>query len=62
MQEKKILNGVHMIRIEDEIFLKKKFDFEKLKEFGFCFENNTYIYSEDFMDGDFKAVLKYRMF
>ena len=40
MQEKKILNGVHMIRIEDEIFLKKKFDFEKLKEFGFCFENN----------------------
>ena len=34
-----------MIRIEDEIFLKKKFDFEKLKEFGFCFENNTYTVS-----------------
>lgn len=47
-----------MIRIEDEIFLKKKFDFEKLKEFEFCFENNTYIYSEDFMDGDFKAVIE----
>lgn len=47
-----------MIRIEDEIFLKKKFDFEKLKEFGFCFENKTYIYSEDFMDGDFKAVIE----
>ena len=47
-----------MIHIEDEIFLKKKFDFEKLKEFGFCFENNTYIYSEDFMDGDFKAVIE----
>ena len=47
-----------MIRIEDEIFLKKKFDFEKLKEFGFCFENNTYTYSEDFMDGDFKAVIE----
>ena len=47
-----------MIRIEDEIFLKKKFDFEKLKEFGFCFKNNTYIYSEDFMDGDFKAVIE----
>ena len=47
-----------MIRIEDEIFLKMKFDFEKLKEFGFCFENNTYIYSEDFMDGDFKAVIE----
>lgn len=47
-----------MIRIEDEIFFKKKFDFEKLKEFGFCFENNTYIYSENFMDGDFKAVIE----
>lgn len=47
-----------MIHIEDEIFLKKKFDFEKLKEFGLCFENNTYIYSEDFMDGDFKAVIE----
>jgi len=33
-----------MIHIEDEIFLKKKFDFEKLKEFGLCFENNTYIF------------------
>ena len=47
-----------MIHIEDEIFLKKKFDFEKLKEFGLCFENNTYIYSEDFMDGDFKAIIE----
>ena len=47
-----------MIEIENKIFLKKKFDFEKLKEFGFCFENNTYIYSEDFMDGDFKAVIE----
>ena len=47
-----------MIHIEDEFFLKKKFNFEKLKEFGFCFENNTYTYSEDFMDGDFKAVIE----
>ena len=43
-----------MIHIEDEIFLKKKFDFEKLKEFGFSFENNTYVYTEDFMDSSFK--------
>lgn len=28
-----------MIEIENKIFLKKKFDFEKLKEFGFSFEN-----------------------
>ena len=29
-----------MIQIEDEIFLKKKFDFEKLKTIGFSFEND----------------------
>lgn len=46
-----------MIRIEDEIFLKKKFDFEKLKEFGFSFENNTYVYTEDFLNSNFKAVI-----
>ena len=32
VQVNQILNGVNMIHIEDEIFLKKKFDFEKLKE------------------------------
>ena len=47
-----------MIHIEDEIFLKKKFDFEKLKEFGFSFENNTYVYTEDFMDSNFKAIIE----
>ena len=47
-----------MIRIEDEIFLKKKFDFEKLKEFGFSFENNTYVYTEDFLNSNFKAVIE----
>ena len=47
-----------MIHIEDEIFLKKKFDFEKLKEFGFSFENNTYVYTEDFLDSNFKAIIE----
>ena len=47
-----------MIHIEDEIFLKKKFDFEKLKEFGFSFQNNTYVYTEDFMDSNFKAIIE----
>ena len=47
-----------MIHIEDEIFLKKKFDFEKLKEFGFSFENNTYVYTEDFLDANFKAIIE----
>ena len=46
-----------MLHIEDEIFLKKKFDFEKLKEFGFSFENNTYVYTEDFLDSNFKAII-----
>lgn len=46
-----------MIEIENKIFLKKKFDFEKLKEFGFSFENNTYVYTEDFLNSNFKAVI-----
>ena len=58
MQEKKILNGVNIIEIENKIFLKKKFDFEKLKEFGFSFENNTYVYTEDFLDANFKAIIE----
>ena len=58
MQEKKILNGVYMIEIENKIFLKKKFDFEKLKEFGFSFENNIYVYTEDFLNSNFKKAFK----
>ena len=46
-----------MIQIEDEIFLKKKFDFEKLKTIGFSFVNDKYVYSEDFMNENFKAIL-----
>mgnify|MGYP000708040085 CR=1 FL=1 len=37
---------------------KYKFDFEKLKEFGFSFENNTYVYTEDFLNSNFKAVIE----
>ena len=51
-----------MIHIEDEIFLKKKFDFEKLKEFGLCFENNTYIIQKILWMEILKLSLKYRMF
>ena len=47
-----------MIHIEDEFFLKKKFNFEKLKEFGFSFENNTYVYTEYFLDSNFKAIIE----
>lgn len=47
-----------MIHIEDEFFLKKKFNFEKLKEFGFSFENNIYVYTEDFLDANFKAIIE----
>lgn len=51
-----------MIHIEDEFFLKKKFNFEKLKEFGFSIENNTYVYTEYFWIQILKLSLKYRMF
>lgn len=47
-----------MIHIEDEIFLKKKFDFDKLKSFDFSIVDNKYIYTEDFMDSNFKAVIE----
>lgn len=47
-----------MIHIEDEIFLKKKFDFDKLKSFGFSIVDNKYIYTEDFMDSNFKAIIE----
>lgn len=47
-----------MIEFENKIFLKKKFDFEKLKEFGFSFENNTYVYTEDFLNSNFKVVIE----
>lgn len=47
-----------MIHIEDEFFLKKKFNFENLKEFGFSFENNTYVYTEYFLDSNFKAIIE----
>ena len=47
-----------MIHIEDEFFLKKKFNFEKLKEFSFSFENNTYVYTEYFLDSNFKAIIE----
>lgn len=47
-----------MIHIEDEFFFKKKFNFEKLKEFGFSIENNTYVYTEYFLDSNFKAIIE----
>lgn len=47
-----------MIHIEDEFFLKKKFNFEKLKEFGFSIENNTYVYTEYFLDSNYKAIIE----
>lgn len=47
-----------MIHIEDEIFIKKKFDFDKLKSFGFSIVDNKYIYTEDFLDANFKAIIE----
>lgn len=47
-----------MLHIEDEIFLKKKFDFDKLESFGFSIVDDKYIYTEDFMDSNFKAIIE----
>lgn len=46
-----------MLKIEEEIFKKKKFIFSKMEEFGFYKEKEHYIYETDFMDRDFRLRL-----
>lgn len=43
--------------IENEIFAGYELSYGKLEKFGFRKENNSYIYSEDFLSGAFKAIV-----
>lgn len=43
--------------IEEDIFQRKRFYFEKLEPFGFCRTDGGYVYVHDFMDGDFRAIV-----
>ena len=45
------------MNIEKEIFAKTQVDFKKLKEYGFKKEDNHFIFSKNFMDNQFKAVI-----
>lgn len=45
------------MNIEKEIFAKTQVDFKKLKEHGFKKEDNHFIFSKNFMDNQFKAVI-----
>lgn len=42
-----------MTIIEQDFFKNKKFNSEKLLKYGFCKENNEYIYTSNIMNGDF---------
>lgn len=43
--------------IEQEIFKKSNVNYQKLKEFGFTYENNVYSYTKNFLNDDFQAVI-----
>ena len=43
--------------IEKGIFGRSRVDFEKLEKYGFEKHGDSYSFSSDFMDGDFRAVV-----
>lgn len=45
------------MNIEEEIFKRAHVDFNKLEEYGFKKEKDDYIFSKNFMNDDFKAVI-----
>lgn len=45
------------MNIEKEIFTKAQVNFKKLEEYGFKKEDNRFIFSKNFMDNQFKAVI-----
>lgn len=44
--------------IEKKIFKRACFDYNKLENFGFHKKGNMYFYTQDFLNGDFKCVVK----
>ena len=43
--------------IEEKIFKRTIIDFDRLSKYGFIEFNGAWVYSELFMDGDFKAII-----
>lgn len=45
------------MELESKIFERKRADFEKLSAYGFRKKKDGYFYTEDFMDGEFRAEI-----
>lgn len=43
--------------LEEEVFKRYKFDNKKLINYGFIKDNNKYIYSTNFLNDSFKAII-----
>lgn len=56
-QKLRLKGQVSPMKIEDEIFARKKVLMEKLEVFGFTKTNDLWTYSVDFLDGDFRAEI-----
>ena len=50
--------GTIKLRFGEDIFLRMTADFSKLKKYGFTQKGNAYIYSNIFMQNEFKAEIK----
>lgn len=46
------------MKIEDRIFMRKRFIPEKAEAFGFIRDESGFVYEEDFLDGDFSAEVR----
>ena len=46
------------MNLESDLFKKYKVDFNKLIKYGFIKENDDYVYSKDFFDNNFMAIVK----
>ncbi len=46
-----------MMNIEENIFKKSRVIFSKLKEYGFVYKNDIYIYEKEFLNNEFKALI-----
>lgn len=45
------------MNIEEEIFKRNRVDFKKLEDYGFKKEKDDYLFSKNFMNNDFKAII-----
>ena len=44
--------------LENELFKRFKFDYDRLLDYGFMFNNNKYVYETNFLNDSFKCIIK----